>query len=370
MTEIDKKSPTQQLHNIGQRLWLDNITRDMLNNGTLENYINTLTITGLTSNPSIFEQAVKNSSVYDEAIIKKSIPDKTLSSEELEEIFFDLAIDDLGRAADFFKPMYETSDGLDGWVSLEVSPLLANDADTTQRAAVSLHKRANRANLFIKIPGTKAGIVAIEETIYSGIPVNVTLLFSVEHYVAAAEAYMRGIERRLSENLDPNVACVASLFISRWDVAANKEMPKALKNRLGINVALKAYKTYCELLESERWQKLSSAGALPQRLLWASTGTKDPEASDVMYVEALETPNTINTLPEKTLLAFADHGEIVDTLKSDLNSVENTLSEFANAGIDVNALAAKLQEEGTVAFVKSWHELLACIASKTAALTE
>ncbi|MGH1472367.1 MAG: transaldolase [Cellvibrionaceae bacterium] len=365
-----KQKPTQQLHNIGQRLWLDNITRDMLNNGMLEHYIKTLTITGLTSNPSIFEQAVKNSNVYDEAIVKKTIPDKTLSSQEMEKIFFDLAIDDLSRAADLFKPMHDSSNGLDGWVSLEVSPLLANDAVATQQAAVSLYQRANRSNLFIKIPGTEAGIVAIEETIYSGIPVNVTLLFSVEHYVAAAEAYMRGIERRVSENLDPNVACVASLFISRWDVAVNKEVPVTLKNKLGISVALTAYKSYCEMLDSERWKKLSAAGALPQRLLWASTGTKDPEASDVMYVEALETPNTINTLPEKTLLAFSDHGKIVGTLESELKRVETTLAEFASAGVDVKALAVKLQDEGTIAFVKSWHELLGCIASKTTSLTE
>ena len=356
---------TQQLQDLGQSLWLDNITRGLLTSGTLGRYINELSVTGLTSNPTIFENAIKVADFYDDAIRQKA-----LASMSGEALFFELAMEDLTQAADLFRPVYDATDGVDGWVSMEVSPLLADDTDATIKAAVELHAQAQRPNLFIKIPGTPEGITAIEETIFAGVPVNVTLLFSREHYLAAAEAYMRGIERRIAAGLDARVACVASLFISRWDVAIKDKVPDALHNRLGIAIAKRTYKAYRDLLASTRWQKLADAGARPQRLLWASTGTKDPAASDTLYLEALAAPDTINTVPEKTLLAFADHGKISGELSADGGDAEALLAEFAHAGIDNAALAANLQSEGTAAFAKSWRELLDRIASKTDVLTK
>ncbi|MEO8333167.1 MAG: transaldolase [Gallionella sp.] len=358
---------TQQLHDLGQSLWLDNITRELLTSGTLARYINELSITGLTSNPTIFEHAIKESDFYDDAIRKKALAGKSG-----EALFFELALDDLVRAADLFRPVYDATDCVDGWVSLEVSPLLADDTAATIKAAVQLHQRAQRPNIFIKIPGNRAGIAAIEEAIFSGVPVNVTLLFSREHYLAAAEAYMRGIERRVAAGLDPAVASVASLFISRWDVAVKDKVPDALRNRLGIGIAIakRTYKAYCDLLSSKRWQKLAASGARPQRLLWASTGTKDPEAPDTLYLEALAAPDTINTIPEKTLLAFAEHGKVKGILSPDGGDAEAVLAEFAKAGVDDAVLAATLQREGTESFAKSWRDLLARIASKSAALAK
>jgi transaldolase len=354
---------TQQLHDLGQSLWLDNITRGLLSSGTLQRYINDLAITGLTSNPTIFYQAIRNTEFYDDAIHQI-----TLAGKSGETLFFQLALEDLTTAADLFRPVHDATDGIDGWVSLEVSPLLADDTAGTIQAAVQLHARAQRPNLFIKIPGTRAGIAAIEEAIFAGVPVNVTLLFSSEHYIAAAEAYMRGIERRIAMGLDPVVASVASVFISRWDVAIKDKVPDALRNRLGIAVAMQAYKAYCDLLSAPRWQKLSLAGAQPQRLLWASTGTKDSAASDTLYVDALAAPNTINTIPEKTLLAFAAHGESLHSLPLDGGGAEALLAEFTQAGIDIAALAAQLQREGTQSFANSWRDLLQCIAEKSAVL--
>lgn len=356
---------TRQLHDLGQSLWLDNITRGLLTSGTLGRYINELSVTGLTSNPTIFEHAINDAGFYDDAIRQKA-----LAGESGEALFFELALEDLTQAADLFRPVHDASGGVDGWVSLEVSPLLADDTAGTIKAAARLHARAQRSNLFIKIPGTAAGIPAIEETIFAGVPVNVTLLFSREHYIAAAEAYMRGIERRIAAGLDARVASVASIFVSRWDVAVKDMVPDALRNRLGIAIAMRTYKTYCDLLASPRWQKLAASGARPQRLLWASTGTKDPAAPDVLYVEALAAPDTINTMPEKTLLAFADHGKVKDAMRFDGGNAEAVLAGFTRAGINDEALAADLQREGTAAFAKSWNDLMSRVTSKSDVLTK
>ncbi len=357
--------PTQLLRDLGHSLWLDNITRDLLNSGTLEHYIDELSVTGLTSNPTIFEHAIKNSTAYDVAIRTKL--DEGMSGEEL---FFELAIEDITRAADLFRSVWDRTDGVDGWVSLEVSPLLAYDTAATLAAAKDLHSRAARPNLFIKIPGTKEGLPAIEEAILAGVPVNVTLLFSREHYVAAAEAFLRGIERRIDAGLKANVGSVASLFISRWDVAIAGKVPEALCNRLGIAIAKRTFKASRSLLSSPRWQRVYNTGARPQRLLWASTGTKDPKASDVLYIEALAAPFTVNTMPEGTLKAFADHGKLGAILPDDGGDCEEVLEKFAKAGIDIDALGAQLQEEGASSFVKSWNELMAVIESKSTALKE
>jgi len=354
---------TQQLHAMGQSLWLDNITRGLLTGGTLSRYIEEMAVTGLTSNPTIFDHAIKNADFYDDAIRKKAFAGKSG-----EALLFELALEDLIRAADLFRPIHEATGGIDGWVSLEVSPLLAADTAGTIKAAAQLHARAQRPNLFIKIPGTRAGLPAIEEAIFAGVPINVTLLFSREHYIAAAEAYMRGIERRITAGLDPNVASVASIFISRWDVAVQDKVPEHMRNRLGIAIARRTYKSHCELLASPRWKKLGDAGARTQRLLWASTGTKDPGAPDTLYVEALAAPNTINTLPEKTLHAFAEHGRVKDAMPIDGGGAEEMLAAFAYEGVNEAELAAKLQREGTEAFVISWNDLMSRIASKGDAL--
>jgi transaldolase len=354
---------TQLLHNLGQSLWLDNITRDLLNSGTLERYIDELSVTGLTSNPTIFDHAIKNSTAYDEAIRKKLKEGKSG-----EALFFELALEDITRAADLFRPVWDRTDGVDGWVSLEVSPLLAHDTASTLAAAKDLHARAGRPNLFIKIPGTKEGLPAIEEAIFAGVPVNVTLLFSSEQYVAAAGAFLRGIERRVDAGIKPNVGSVASLFISRWDVAIMGKVPEALHDQLGIAIAKRTYKAYRSLLSSQRWQRVYNEGARPQRLLWASTGTKDPKASDVLYVKSLPAPFTVNTMPEGTLKALADHGELGAILPADGGDCEEVLKKLAKAGIDIDALGAQLQEEGASSFVKSWNELMAVIESKSAAL--
>jgi transaldolase len=354
---------TQLLHDLGQSLWLDNITRDLLNSGTLKRYIGELSVTGLTSNPTIFDHAIKNSAAYDGAI-REELAKGTTG----EGLFFDLALNDLTRAADLFRPVYDRTNGVDGWVSLEVSPLLAHDTASTIAAAKELSARAARPNLFIKIPGTKEGLPAIEEAIFAGVPVNVTLLFSREQYVAAAEAYLRGIERRIAAGLNPQVGSVASVFISRWDAAVVGKVPEALNNRLGIAVAGRIYKVYLELLSNPRWQRAYNAGARPQRLLWASTGTKDPKASDTLYITALAAPFTVNTMPEGTLKALADHGEIGSTMAADGGECEQVLEQFARVGVNVDSLAASLQDEGAKSFVKSWNELLAVIASRSATL--
>ena len=356
-------NPTGKLYDIGQSLWLDNITRELLNSGTLKRYIDELSVTGLTSNPTIFEHAIRNSASYDADISRKAS-----SAKSGEDLFFDLALADLTRAADLFQPIFARTDGVDGWVSLEVSPLLAHDTNSTLTAARELHRRGGKPNLFIKIPGTPEGLPAIEAAIFAGVPINVTLLFSCEHYVAAAEAYLRGVERRIAAGLNPAVASVASLFISRWDVAVSGKVPAELTNRLGVAVAQRSYKAYRELLASARFQRAANAGARPQRLLWASTGTKDPKASDTLYVNALAAPLTVNTMPEGTLKAFADHGEVGDILAPDGGDSEKVLAGFAKAGIDVDALAARLQDEGAASFVKSWNDLMARIESKSAAI--
>jgi len=355
--------PTQRLHDLGQSLWLDNITRDLLATGTLKRYIDELSVTGLTSNPTIFDHAIKGSSSYDAAIRSKRQEGKSG-----EQLFFELALEDITQAADLFRPTFERTCGVDGFVSLEVSPLLAHDTQTTIAAAKQLHARVARPNVFIKIPGTKEGLPAIEEAIFSGVPVNVTLLFSREHYLAAADAYWRGIERRIAAGLRPDVASVASLFLSRWDVAVADKVPKELTNRLGIAIGQRAYGAYRELLASPRSQRAFNLGARPQRLLLASTGTKDPKASDILYIQALAAPNTVNTMPEATLKAFADHGEIGPDMSPGGGDSDAVLAQFAKAGIDVDALAARLQDEGAKAFSNSWNSLMAVIASKSAAL--
>ena len=365
LTMTNEMKATQRLHNVGQSLWLDNITRDLLNSGTLQRYIDELSVTGLTSNPTIFDHAIKNSPSYDAAIRSR-----LLQGRSGEELFFDLALEDITRAADLFRPIFNQTNGVDGWVSLEVSPLLAHDAANTLAAARELRHRADRPNVFIKIPGTKEGLPAIEEAIFAGIPVNVTLLFSHEQYLAAAEAFMRGIERRQAAGLKPDVASVASVFVSRWDTAVAGKVQANLNNQLGIAVAGRTYKGYRQLLSSPRWQRAFNLGARPQRLLWASTGTKDPQASDVLYVKALAAPFTVNTMPEATLKALADHGELGSILAADGGDCEKVLAQFANAGLKLEALAAQLQEEGARSFVKSWNELLGVIASKSDTLKQ
>ena len=354
---------TQLLHNLGQSLWLDNITRDLINSGTLRRYIDELCVTGLTSNPTIFDHAIKNSSSYDTAIREKLNQGKSG-----EELFFELAIEDLTRAADLFRPIFNRTNGVDGWVSLEVSPLLAHDTASTLAAAKSLHARAARPNLLIKIPGTKEGLPAIEEAIFAGIPINVTLLFSREQYFAAADAFLRGIERRIDAGLQPNIDSVASVFVSRWDGAVAGKVPPALNNKLGIAVAGRTYKAYRDLLSSPRWERIYNAGARPQRLLWASTGTKDPKASDVLYIKALAAPFTVNTMPEGTLKALADHGDLSEIMSANGGDCEAVLGQFSKAKIDIDDLAAKLQNDGAKSFVGSWNELMAVIASKSATL--
>ena len=354
---------TQQLHDLGQSLWLDNITRGMLDNGTLRRYIDELSVTGLTSNPTIFNEAIGGSSLYD-----ASIRQKAGAGLEGEALFLELALEDLRRAADLFRPVHERTRGADGWVSMEVSPLLADDTQSTLEAARKIHQMANRPNLYVKIPGTPAGVPAIEEAIFAGVPINVTLLFSREQYLAVAEAHMRGIERRIAAKLDPRVSSVASMFVSRWDKAVGDKVPADLRNRLGIAIAGRTYRAHCELLKTKRWRDLETAGAMKQRMLWASTGTKDPKASPTLYVEALAAPDTIDTMPEKTLLAFASQGRVGSALATDGGDSEKVIARFADAGIDTGALAQKLQVEGAQSFDKSWNELLQSIADKSAAL--
>lgn len=353
---------TERLHLIGQSLWLDNITRHMLNDGTLQHYIDEFAVTGLTSNPSIYNNAIKNADFYDAAIAQKV--QQSLAGEEL---FFELAIEDLRRAADQFRPVFDRTCGVDGWVSLEVSPVLAYDTASTLAAARKLHAAAARPNLFIKIPGTREGLPAIEEAIFAGVPINVTLLFSREHYLAAAEAYLRGSERRIAAGLKPDVGSVASLFVSRWDTATADRVPEESKNRLGIAIGQQCFKAYCDLMTNPRWQRAFNAGARPQRLLFGSTGTKDPKASETLYIEALASPFTVNTMPEGTLKAVADHGDFGAVLAPDGGDCETVLAAFVKAGVDIDALAAQLQDDGAASFVKSWHELMAVIASKSAA---
>jgi len=354
---------TQLLYNLGQSIWLDNITRDLLDTGTLQRYIDEMSVTGLTSNPTIFENAIKNSPAYDTPIRKMLANGKSG-----EDLFFDLVLEDILRAADLFRPAYNRTNGVDGWVSLEVSPLLAYDTRSTIRAAKELFARAKRPNLFIKIPGTKEGLPAIEEAIAEGIPVNVTLLFSREQYLAAAGAFLRGIERRLDAGLNPNVGSVASVFVSRWDAAVKDQVSGDLRNTLGTAIAMRTYKAARDLLTSPRWHRVYNAGAHPQRLLWASTGTKDPSASEILYVNALAAPYTVNTMPEATLIALSRNDQLGSILPADGGNCEDVLTLFAKAGIDIDALAIRLQEEGARSFVKSWNELMSVIASKSAVL--
>jgi transaldolase len=354
---------TRTLHDLGQSLWLDNITRNLLRTGVLRRYIDELSVTGLTSNPTIFDHAIRNSKDYDDAIRRK-----LAQGQSGEKLFFELALEDLAEAADLFRPVYDQTCGIDGWVSLEVSPLLAHDTKSTIAEVKNLHARAQRPNLLIKIPGTKEGLPAIEEAIFAGVPVNVTLLFSDDQYLAAADAFMRGIERRIDAGLPPDVRSVASIFVSRWDVAVAGEVPEALNNQLGIAVARRAYKAYLGLLRSPRWMRAYNAGARPQRLLWASTGTKDPKASDVLYIKALAAPFTVNTMPEGTLRALAEHGAVGATMPADGGDCEEMLARFAAANIDVQSLSVKLQDEGAKSFVNSWNDLMAVIKSKCAVL--
>jgi transaldolase len=354
---------TALLRDIGQSLWLDNITRDLLDDGTLRRYVDEFSITGLTSNPTIFDEAIGKTAAYD-----GGIRDKSRTGRSDEALFFELALEDLRRAADLFRPVFEATGGVDGWASIELSPLLATDTAASIDAARRIHAQAMRPNIFVKIPGTPAGVPAIEESVFAGVPVNVTLLFSRDQYVAAADAYQRGIERRLAEGRDPHVASVASLFVSRWDRKVADIVPAPLRNRLGIAIGGTVYRAYRQSLAAPRWRALQSRGAQPQRLLWASTGTKDPNAPDTLYVEALAAPDTIDTMPEKTLRAFADHGQLRKTMAADGGGADETLAQFVRAGVDVDDLAHRLQDEGARAFVDSWTELLKRIADKRHAL--
>jgi len=356
-------SNTKSLHDLGQSLWLDNITREILDNGTLRRYVEQFSVTGLTSNPTIFDEAIGKTAAYDKGIRQKA--QAGLSGETL---FVELALEDLRRAADLFRPEFERTQGIDGWVSMEVSPLLADDTRGTIEAALRIHKQADRPNLYIKIPGTAAGVPAIESAIFAGVPVNVTLLFSREHYLSVADAYMRGIERRIAAGLDPRINSVASVFVSRWDRAVADKVPPELANRLGVAIMQRTYRAHCELIAGKRWQALEAKGARKQRMLWASTGTKDPKAPAGLYVEALAAPDTIDTMPEKTLLAFAEKGSLKGVMPRDGGDAEQVLGRFAAAGIDVEALAAQLQVEGAASFVKSWNELMQRIKDKSAAL--
>ena len=351
---------TQELHDLGQSLWLDNITRGILDDGTLKGYIDDLSVTGLTSNPTIFDKAITEGEDYNE-----QVAELRNKGTEGEDIFFEVAITDLRRAADLFKPVHDETDGVDGYVSLEVSPELANDTAATTKQAAELHGKAERENLYIKIPGTPEGLPAIEESIFAGIPINVTLLFDSEQHLACADAYMKGIERRIEAGLDPKVESVASLFMSRWDVAAAKDgQPEELTNQLGLAIGKRAYKNYVESKNSDRVKRIEEAGGHHQRLLWASTGTKDPDASDTLYIEGLASPDTVNTMPEKTLLAFADHGEVGEPLPEDGGDAEEVLKKFEDAGFDIKALAHRLQVEGAEAFVKSWNDVMGSISAE------
>lgn len=356
-------SNTKRLHDLGQSLWLDNITREILDDGTLRRYVEQFSVTGLTSNPTIFDEAIGKTAAYD-----KGIRQKAQSGLSGENLFVELALEDLRRAADLFRPEFDRTQGIDGWVSMEVSPLLANDTKSTIDAALRIHKQAARPNLYVKIPGTAAGVPAIEAAIFAGVPVNVTLLFSREQYLSVAAAYMRGIERRIAAGLDPRINSVASLFVSRWDRAVADKVPPDLANRLGIAITQRAYRAHCELIAAKRWRDLEAKGARKQRMLWASTGMKDPKAPAALYVEALAAPDTIDTMPEKTLLAFADKGSVKAVMAKDGGDAEQVLGRFAQAGIDVDALAAQLQVEGAASFVKSWNELMQRIKDKSAAL--
>ncbi|HXC20481.1 MAG TPA: transaldolase [Steroidobacteraceae bacterium] len=356
-------SNTKSLHDLGQSLWLDNITREILDNGTLRRYVEQFSVTGLTSNPTIFDEAIGKTAAYD-----KGIRQKAQAGMSGENLFVELALEDLRRAADIFRPEFDRTQGIDGWVSMEVSPLLANETKGTIEAALRIHKQAGRPNLYVKIPGTAAGVPAIEAAIFAGVPVNVTLLFSREQYLSVADAYMRGIERRIAAGLDPRINSVASLFVSRWDRAVADKVPADLVNRLGIAIVQRTYRAHCELLAAKRWKDLEAKGARKQRMLWASTGVKDPKAPAALYVEALAAPDTIDTMPEKTLLAFAEKGSVAAAMAKDGADAEQVLGRFAKAGIDVDALAAQLQVEGAASFVKSWNELMQRIKDKSAAL--
>jgi transaldolase len=356
-------SMTKNLHDLGQSLWLDNITREILDDGTLSRYIEQFSVTGLTSNPTIFDEAIGKTAAYD-----KGIRQKAAAGLSGESLFVELALEDLRRAADLFRPVFDRTKGLDGWVSMEVSPLLANDTQSTIDAALRIHKQANRPNLYVKIPGTPAGVPAIEAAIFAGVPINVTLLFSREQYLKVADAYMRAIERRIAAGLDPKINSVASVFVSRWDRAVADKVPAELINRLGIAIMQRTYRAHLELLAGSRWRELEAKGARKQRMLWASTGTKDPKAPAGLYVEALAAPDTIDTMPEKTLLAFAEGGSLKGVMAKDGGDAEDTLGRFARAGIDVNALASQLQIDGAASFVKSWTELMKRIEDKSAAL--
>lgn len=354
---------TKNLQDQGVSLWMDNISRQMIDDKELERYIKEFSITGLTSNPSIFDKAIAQTTYYDSAIAKLNKPE--LNDEAL---FFELAIQDIQQAADLFLPVFHKTNGLDGFVSIEVSPLLAYDTESTLKSAREIHRKVNRPNVFIKIPGTPEGVPAIEAAIAEGIPINVTLLFSAEQYEASAMAYLRGIETRIKKGLNADVRSVASLFVSRWDKAVEDKAPENLKNKLGIAVAQKTYVAYLKFLKSPRVQRIMNFGTSPQRLLWASTGTKDPNASDVLYIKNLIAPYTINTIPDKTLMAFADHGEIGASLPCNPEAADHIIKQFADISVDYTQLAEQLQKEGAEAFNKSWNNLINSIATKRSQL--
>jgi transaldolase len=353
-------NPAQRLHALGQSLWLDSISRLMLRSGALARYVSELAVTGLTSNPTILGHAMAAGSDYDHSLAR--LVDAGVT--DAQDLVYSLALEDLAEAAALFRPAWERTAGVDGYVSLEVPPDVAYDAQATIALARRLHDQAGFPNLLVKIPGTPPGLTAMEETITAGIGVNVTLLFSDTHYLRTADAYLRALERRRAAGLDLNVPSVASVFISRWDAAADPLLPPALHGRLGLAMAQKTYSSHLQLLSDKRWQTLAEAGARPQRVLWASTSTKDPDLPDSYYLGRLAAPDTIDTVPEKTLLAFADHGDPDQRLAPDYAAAERTISAIADAGVDVDILAERLQRQGAGAFGADWAALLDAMREK------
>jgi transaldolase len=357
-------NPARQLHEAGQSLWLDSINRAMLGSGDLARYVDQLAVTGLTSNPTILGHAMAASHDYEGSL--RALLAQGVSGPQ--DLVYAAAFEDLGQAANLFRPAWQASGGEDGYVSVEVPPDLAYDAPATVALARHLHAMAGFPNLLVKVPGTPQGLTVLEELVDAGIGVNVTLLFSDTHYLRTAEAYMRALERRLARGEDLAVPSVASVFVSRWDKAADSLLPKPLHGRLGVAMAQKVYSSYQSLLASDRWRDLEAGGARPQRVLWASTSAKDPALPDTYYVEKLASPGTINTMPEKTLIAFADHGTVGEMLRDDYASGEETVAEVAAKGVDVDALGESLQRQGARAFSADWSALLDAIAAKASSI--
>lgn len=357
-------NPLNKIQEHGQSIWLDLLDREIMNSGKLQSLIDDDDLRGLTSNPSIFEKAISGSDDYDDdiALLFKKYDNNSA-------IFFDMAIDDIQRAADIFKPVFDKTKGKDGFVSLEVSPYLALDTDGTIEQARELWRKVDRKNVMIKIPGTKQGLPAIRECLREGININITLLFGLPRYREITEAFMGGLEDRLKEGHSiKDVASVASFFLSRIDVMVDPMLKEKgadhLVGKIAIASAKKAYQIYLEMISSDRFKKLEAEGAQTQRVLWASTSAKDPSFSDVIYVEPLIGKDTINTLPMETIDAFRDHGEVADTITQDIDNANKALEELTNLGIDIDAITQKLENEGIEKFNQAYDKLLKSIADQ------